>query len=151
MRRWLPILALCLLASARTRAQGSSGPESGESPPASTPPARLYTEEEALAAASEAAKTALDLALPLAVQAAVAEERCAAAAQRILAEAEAEAARRQARSWRNLALVSAGAGSGCLVGGLRGGVCGAIGGASVAAVWWLLERCLRPERSGTPP
>ena len=69
-------------------------------------PERLYTEAEALAAAKEAAKAAIDEAVPLAVQAAVAEERGKAAEQRILDKAVGEAFRRQARNWRVVAIIA---------------------------------------------
>src|SRR5208282_489022 len=133
IRCWLPILAMSLLALRPTLAQGSAEPESQESKPVSAQPARLYTEEEALAAARAAAEAAVKAAIPLAVQAAVAEERGKAAAQQLLDRTTAEAFRRQARNWRCTALVAVGAGAGALAdGGGRGAVFGAAGGAVAA-------------------
>ncbi|HUX21984.1 MAG TPA: hypothetical protein VMW69_12155 [Spirochaetia bacterium] len=103
---WPPILAISLLASAPIPAQPSIEQSLRGSPPDSTQPARLYTEEEALTAAERAAKTAVDRTVPLAVQAAVAEERVLAASRRILVEAELLAARRSIRAWRLAALGS---------------------------------------------
>jgi hypothetical protein len=136
---WLPILAMCLLGSMPTHAQGSTEPARPESRPVSVPPARLYTEEEALAAARTAAEAAVDAAIPLAVQAAVAEERGKAAAQQVLDRAAAEAYRRQARNWRTAALVASGVGMGALAGGGRGAVFGGVGGAVAAGIWWVVE------------
>lgn len=76
----------------------AQGPEA--SPPAATLPPRLYTEAEALTAAEAAAMAALDEALPLAVQAAVAEERGRAAADRVMSEAALAAARKSIDRWR---------------------------------------------------
>jgi hypothetical protein len=137
---WLPILAMSLLVSMPALAQGSRVPEPGESPPVSPQPELLYTEAEALEAARAAARAALDAAVPLAVQAAVAEERGKAAAQRVLDRAEAEAYQRQARSWRAAALVAAGMGAGGLAAGGRGALYGATGAAMTAAVWWICEQ-----------
>jgi len=106
---WPPILAISLLASAPTLAQPSTGQRQQGSLPDSTPPERLYTEAEALTAAEMAANTAVDKAVPLAVQAAVAEERARAAVQRALDEAELLATRRSLRAWRLAALGSIGA------------------------------------------
>jgi hypothetical protein len=78
---WLPILALSFLASGPMHAQGSTEPKPEESKPVSTQPERLYTEAEALTVATDAAEAAVDAAIPLAVQAAVADERGRAAAQ----------------------------------------------------------------------
>ena len=84
----LPILAMLFLASCPILAQGSIEPKPRESQPASTRPERSYTEEEALAAAEAAARKAVDVAVPLAVQAAVAEERGKTAAQQLLDRAD---------------------------------------------------------------
>ncbi len=89
-RCWLPIVAMSLLVSMPTHAHESTEPEPPESRPVSPQAARLYTEEEALAAALAAAEAAVDVAVPLAVQAAVAEERGKAAAQQVLDKAAAE-------------------------------------------------------------
>jgi len=139
-RCWLPILAMSLLASVPTHAQGSTEPELKESQPVSPQPSRLYTEEEALAAAKAAAEAAVGAAVPLAVQAAVAEERGRAAAQQVLDRAAAETNLRQARNWRSAALVAAGAGTGALADGGRGTLYGAAGGALTVAVWWIVEK-----------
>ena len=64
----LAILAISLLVLAPILAQESTGPMAPESPPESTRPEKLYTETEALAAAQEAAKAALDKSVPGAVQ-----------------------------------------------------------------------------------
>lgn len=69
------ILALLLIVSSLRLAAESPTPSPPESKPAETPPARLYTEEEVLEAADAAVAAALEVAVPLAVQAAVAEER----------------------------------------------------------------------------
>ena len=137
---WLPILAMSLLGSMPTLAQGSNAPEQEGSRQVSAQPGRLYTEEEALAAAKAAAEAAVDAAIPLAVQAAVAEERGKAAAQQVLDRAAAEAFRRQARNWRCTALVAVGAGIGALTVGGRGAVFGGLGGAVAAGMWWVVEK-----------
>jgi hypothetical protein len=136
---WLPILAMSFLASTPILAQESTEPKQPESRQASTQLEKLYTEEEALSAAEEAAKAAIDVAVPLAVQAAVAEERGKAAAQQVLDKAAAEAFQRQARTWRTVALVAAGAGTGALADSGRGVVYGAAGGAMAVVVWWIVE------------
>ena len=136
---WLPILALSVLVSRPTLAQESTGPKPEESRPVSTRPERLYTEAEALTAARTAAEAAVAAAIPLAVQAAVADERGRAAAQQVLDKAVAETFQRQARSWRSLALVTAGAGTGALADGGRGLLYGAAGGAIAAAMWWVAD------------
>lgn len=139
IRCWLPILAMCLLASMPTLAQGSTKPEQEESRPVSAQPSRLYTEEEALAAARAAAEAAVEAAIPLAVQAAVAEERGKAVAQQVLDRAVAEAYRRQARNWRTAALVASGASVGAMADGGRGALYGTAVGALTTITWWLVE------------
>jgi hypothetical protein len=139
IRCWLPILAMSLLALRPIPAQESVEPERKESRPVSAQPARLYTEEEALAAARAAAEAAVKSAIPLAVQAAVAEERGKAAAQQVLDRATADAFHRQARNWRTAALVAAGTGAGALADGGRGAVFGGVGGAVAAGIWWVVE------------
>ena len=142
-RCWLTILALSLLASTPTLSQGSTEPKQQESPPVSTPPERLYTEKEALAAARAAAEAATSTAVPLAVQAAVAEERGKAVTQEILDRTAIEAFRRQVLGWRSAALVAAGAGMGALTmaeDSRCGTLYGAAVGAATALVWWIGER-----------
>lgn len=136
---WLAILAMSFLASMPILAQVSNVPEREESRPGSSQPARLYTEEEALAAARAAAETAVEAAVPLAVQAAVAEERGKAAAQQILNRAEVEGFLRKAENWRTASFIAAAAGAGALADGGRGAVYGAAGGAVAAFVWWVIE------------
>ena len=147
----LPILALYFLASSPILAQGSIEPKPRESQPASTRPERLYTEEEALAAAEAAAKRAVDVAVPLAVQAAVAEERGKTAAQQLLDRAALEALTRQARNWRAMALIAMGAGTGSLADGGRGALYGATGGAVATAVWWIAEFWPKRASALAPP
>lgn len=139
-RCWPSILAMLFLASCPILAQGSIEPKQPQSPPASTRPARSYTEEEALAAAESAAREAADAAVPLAVQAAVAEERGKAAAQRALDRTALEALTRQARNWRAMALMVMGAGTGSMTDGYRGALYGVAGGMVAAAVWLIAER-----------
>jgi hypothetical protein len=101
----LAILALSLLASMPTRAQESTVQKNVESMQAALQPTKLYTEEEALMAAMAAAERAVSVAVPLAVQAAVAEERGKAAAQHVLDGAVTETFRRQSRNWRSATLM----------------------------------------------
>ena len=136
---WLPILALSVLVSMPTLAQESTGPKPEESKPVSTQPERLYTEAEALAVAKAAAEAAVAAAIPLAVQAAVADERGRAAAQQVLDRAVAETFQRQARTWRSVALVTAGAGTGALADGGRGLLYGGAVGAIAAGMWWAVD------------
>lgn len=140
---WLPILAMSFLASTPILAQGSTEPQQQESRQASTQLEKLYTEDEALSAAEAAAKAAIDVAVPRAVQAAVAEERGKMAAQQVLDKAAAVAFQRQARTWRAVAFVAAGAGTGVLADGGRGALYGAAGGAVSVAVWWIVEGWLQ--------
>jgi hypothetical protein len=145
-RLWLPILAILFLVSMPTLAQGSIEPKPRESSPPSPRRERLYTEEEALAAAEAAAKAAVEAAIPPAVQAAVAEERGKAAAQQFLDKSDSEAFRRQAHVWRAATLVAAGACTGSLADGGRGALYGATVGALSAVVVWIAERW--PRRTG---
>ena len=96
----LAILAISLLVLTPILAQESTGPRAPESPPESLRPEKLYTETEALAAAQEATKAALDKSVPLAVQAAVAEERGREAKMRIEDEAALLATRKSLGHWR---------------------------------------------------
>jgi hypothetical protein len=139
IKYWLPILALSFLASGPILAQGSTGPKPEESKPVSPQPERLFTEAQALAAATVAAEAAIGAAIPLAVQAAVADEWGRAAAQQGLDRAAAEAFRRQARTWRCVARVTALASAGALAESGRGAMYGAVGGALTATIWWLVE------------
>jgi hypothetical protein len=149
IKYWLPILAMSFLASAPILAQGSTEPQQQESRQASTKLEKLYTEEEALSTSEAAAKAAIDVAVPLAVQAAVAEERGKAAAQHVLDKAAAEAFQRQTRTWRAVALVAAGAGTGALADSGRGALYGAAGGAVSVVVWWIVEHW--PQRTDARP
>jgi hypothetical protein len=137
---WPPILALSLLASLPIPAQGSIKPSPRESRPASAPPERLYTESELLATAQAAASKALDTAIPLAVQAAVAEERGKAAARHDLDLEAAKSFRRQVLAWRALALVATGSGIGATADENRGALYGASCGAAAAVFWWIVEQ-----------
>ena len=132
-------------------AQGSIEPKPRESQPASTRPERSYTEEEALAAAEAAARKAVDVAIPLAVQAAVAEERGKTAAQQLLDRGILEALTRQARNWRAMALIAMGAGTGSLADGGRGALYGAAGGAVATVVWWIVEFWPKRASALAPP
>jgi hypothetical protein len=134
------ILALSLLASIPTHAQESTERKPGESMPASSRPAKLYTEEEALVAAMLAAETAVGVAVPLAVQAAVAEEQGKAAAQQALNKAAADAFQRQSRVWRSAALLVTAVSLGSLADGVRGAMYGTASGAAAALLWWLVEK-----------
>jgi hypothetical protein len=146
---WLPILAMSFLASTPILALGSTEPQQQESRQASTQLEKRYTEEEALSAAEAASKAAIDVAVPLAVQAAVAEERGKAAAQQVLDKAAAEALQRQARTWRAVALIATGAGTGALADNSRGALYGAAGGAVSVVVWWIAEHW--PQRTDAQP
>jgi hypothetical protein len=107
--------------------------------PASKQPEKLYTEEETLIAARAAAETAVSVAVPLAVQAAVAEERGKAAAQRALDKAAAETLHRQSRCWRSATVTITALGLGALADGARGAMYGIAGGAAAALVWWFVD------------
>jgi hypothetical protein len=135
----MPILALSLLASLPIPAQGSIEPSPRESRPVSAPPERLYTEDELLATARAAASKALDTAIPLAVQAAVAEERGKAAAQHDLDLVATRTLARQAHAWRALALVATGSGIGAMADGNRGALYGASCGAASIVLCWIVE------------
>jgi hypothetical protein len=147
----LAILALSLLASMPIRAQESTEQKPEESMPVSLQPAKLYTEEEALMTALAAAEKAVSVAVPLAVQAAVAEERCKAATQHKLDRDTAVAFHRQILIWRSATLVVTALGLGSLADGARGALYGVAWGSVAALVWWVVERWQsRKDASLTP-
>lgn len=98
------ILLTLLLGLVTTLGAESTKPSGQGSTQGSTPPARLYTEDEALAAARAAAQTAVDVAVPLAVQAAVAQKEGERAAAQALADGYEQDSRRY-RSERTWALI----------------------------------------------
>ena len=123
-RYWLPILAMSCLASMPVLAR-----------------------ETTLGALQAAIGQQIDRC----VQAAVAEERGAAAADRVELEAGMEAQERTGRGWRAIALVAAGAGTGSLADGGRGALYGTAGGAVSAVIWWIAEQWpLRPTVRASP-
>ena len=86
-RRFLTTtLIMLLLASVMTLSAESTQPSGQASTPESLQASTLYTEDEVVAALKVGIKAALDQAVPLAVQAAVADERSKTATAQSLAE-----------------------------------------------------------------
>lgn len=74
MRLWVLTLAVLLLAWGILPSEGSTTPSKPALTPESPQASPLYTEAEAIAAIKAGVQAALDVAIPLAVQAALAEE-----------------------------------------------------------------------------
>jgi len=156
-RYWLPILAMSCLASMPILAQESTTPSAPPSTVswADLPASTLLTIQVEGYPARETTLGALQAAIgkqiDRCVQAAVAEERGAAAADRVELEAGMEAQERTGRAWRAVALIAAGAGTGSLADGGQGALYGAAGGAVSALIWWIVERWpLRPTARPSP-